>query len=190
MRYSLSLLKRESVELQDLVQQNTSLKLIAPEHLLGHVRVLRDQKKSVATANGSFDLLHSGHLQLLMEGSKQADIFIVALNTDSSIQRYKSPHRPIVSLLYRLQMVAALSCVDYVTWFDEQDPKKILSVIQPDVHVNGAEYGPNCIEADVVKKNGGRLHLVKRVPGLSTSQIIEKIGLLCDFSVPPMRAKV
>lgn len=122
--------------------------------------------------------MHAGHLHIIFEASQVADLLIVALNSDRSIQQYKSPLRPIVSLEYRLQMMAALEFVDYVTWFEETDPRQLLSVIKPDVHVNGAEYGENCIEAETVKAHGGKLHIVPLIPGLSTSQILKKITLI------------
>jgi rfaE bifunctional protein nucleotidyltransferase chain/domain len=150
-------------------------KYIDPKNLSAKVNELRAAGKSIATLNGSFDLMHAGHLHIVFEASQVCDVLIVALNTDRSIQEYKSPKRPIVPLEYRLQMMAALGFVDYVTWFDETDPRRILGEIKPDVHVNGAEYGENCIEAPVVKENGGRIHIVKLVPGLSTSQILKKI---------------
>lgn len=150
-------------------------KYIDPKNLIAKVDELRAAGKSIATLNGSFDLMHAGHLHIVFEASQVCDVLIVALNTDRSIQEYKSPKRPIVPLEYRLQMMAALGFVDYVTWFDETDPRRILGEIKPDVHVNGAEYGENCIEAPVVKENGGRIHIVKLVPGLSTSQILKKI---------------
>jgi D-glycero-beta-D-manno-heptose 1-phosphate adenylyltransferase len=110
----------------------------------------------------------------------QADCLLVALNSDTSIKQYKHSSRPLISLPYRLAMIAALEFVDYVTWFEEPDPCALLARIKPDVHVNGAEYGEQCIEAETVKKNGGRLHLVARVPMLSTSQIIQTIRASCD----------
>lgn len=155
-------------------------KLIPPDALESEVQKMRAEGKRIATLNGSFDLLHAGHLHIIYEASKQADLLIVALNSDSSIQQYKSPLRPIIPLQYRLQMMAALGFVDYVTWFDETDPRALLSRIKPDVHVNGADYGENCIEAEVVQKNGGRLHLVSLVPSLSTTQVIKKI-----LTLPP-----
>jgi len=155
-------------------------KIVDPEDLPDVVDSLRLQSKSVATLNGSFDLLHAGHLEILFEAAKQAEVFIVALNSDKSIQQYKSADRPIIPLEYRLKMMAAISCVDHVTWFDELDPRKILETIQPTVHVNGAEYGSECIEAPTVEAGGGRIHLVNLVPGLSTTNIIEKIKNLCD----------
>lgn len=152
-----------------------SPKIIDPKSLTVLVEKIRKEGKTISTLNGSFDLLHAGHLEILQQGSCQGDFFLVALNTDHSIRNYKGPLRPIIPLEYRLQLIAALECVDYVTWFDEADPREILTLIKPDVHVNGSEYGDNCIEAEVVKQNGGRIHIVPLVPGLSTSAIIQKI---------------
>lgn len=154
-------------------------KLINPEKLVAKIASLREDGKTIATLNGSFDLLHAGHLYILSEAKKQADLLFVALNSDTSIQAYKSSDRPIIPLQYRLEMMAAIQWVDYVTWFDETDPCTILSMIRPDIHVNGAEYGENCIEAETVRQFGGRIHLVDRIPSLSTSSIIDKIRGLC-----------
>lgn len=150
-------------------------KVIFPKDLKTKVTELRSEGKTIVTLNGSFDLLHAGHMQIIYEASQMGDILIVALNTDESIQRYKRASGPIISLKHRLEMMAALQFVSYVTWFDETDPIKILSEIAPDIHVNGSEYGENCIEADTVRKLGGKLHLVQRIPSLSTTEIIEKI---------------
>jgi len=131
--------------------------------------------QTIATINGSFDLLHAGHMYILYEASKQADILVVALNSDRSVQEYKGKTRPIIPLAERMQMVAALGFVDFVTWFNELTPCQLLEQIQPHVHVNGAEYGEDCVEAQTVKKYGGTLFLVPRIPALSTSQLISRI---------------
>lgn len=150
-------------------------KLVDPEHIAEQAEKLRKEHLTIATLNGSFDLMHAGHLFIIHEAAAQADRLIVALNSDQSIREYKSPDRPIIPLQYRLEMVAALEFVDFVTWFDETDPRAILKKIKPDVHINGSEYGDDCIEAETVKKFGGKIHLVRRIPGLATSEIIEKI---------------
>lgn len=150
-------------------------KVIPRDRIEAKVRQLRNAGKKIVTLNGSFDLLHAGHLQIIFEASQLGGVLIVALNTDRSIQEYKSPKRPLIPLEQRLQMVSALQFVDYVTWFDEVDPRALLAVIKPDIHVNGAEYGESCIEADTVKTSGGVMHLVPRIPGLATSDIIKKI---------------
>lgn len=150
-------------------------KLIEPGQLESFSNALRAAGKKIATLNGSFDLLHAGHLQIIFEASQQGNPLIVALNSDASIRQYKSQARPIIPLEYRLQMMAALEFVDFVTWFEETDPRALLLKIRPHVHVNGADWGPNCVEADTVRNLGGKLHLVKLIPGLSTSQIVQKI---------------
>lgn len=150
-------------------------KVIIPTNLEERCKLFKQRGLKLVTLNGSFDLLHAGHLQIIFEAKQLGDILIVALNTDHSIKQYKNPKRPIIPLEYRLQMMTALSFVDFVTWFDETDPRQLLSLIKPDIHVNGSEYGLNCIEADTVHSHGGTLHIVPLVPGLSTSALIRKI---------------
>ena len=154
-------------------------KWIDPKDIEQKSLELKNAGKTIATLNGSFDLLHAGHLSIIYAASKQADVLIVALNSDSSIKKYKSPLRPIISLEYRLQMMAALAFVDYVTSFEEVTPIDILTKIKPNVHVNGSEYGENCIEADTVKMYGGRIYIAELIPGLSTSNILKKISEIC-----------
>ncbi|MCL4552236.1 MAG: adenylyltransferase/cytidyltransferase family protein [Candidatus Marsarchaeota archaeon] len=156
-------------------QSFANTKIIEAHLLTQRLQPLRANGTTVATLNGSFDLLHAGHLYILYEASQVADLLVVALNTDASVKRYKSPRRPIIPLRERMEMVAALSFVDFVTWFDEDDPRALLRILTPDVHVNGVEYGKECIEAQTVKEVGGRLHLVDRIPGLATSQVIKTI---------------
>jgi rfaE bifunctional protein nucleotidyltransferase chain/domain len=156
-------------------QLKSQQKRLQPKQLEKKVQELKKQGNTIVTVNGSFDLLHAGHLQMLYEASLQGDILIVALNTDASIRGYKSEKRPIIELEYRLQMMSALEFVDYVTWFDELDPRNLLQKIKPHVHVNGSEYGKDCLEATTVIANGGKMHIVKLIDGLSTSKIIEKI---------------
>jgi rfaE bifunctional protein nucleotidyltransferase chain/domain len=153
--------------------------VIDPAHLEDWSERVKHAGKTIATLNGSFDLLHAGHLEMIYQASLQADVLMVALNTDRSIQEYKSPSRPIIPLAFRLQMMAALKMVSAVTWFDELDPREVLRKIKPHVHVNGAEYGEHCIEAETVRAQGGRMHIVSLVPGLSTTEILKKIVLTC-----------
>lgn len=154
-------------------------KILSLSLLLEKLRPFRESGKTVATLNGSFDLMHAGHLYILEQAALQADILVVAMNSDHSIHLYKSPDRPIIPLRYRMEMMAAIGFVHWVTSFDEPDPLKVLGEIKPDVHVNGAEYGLECIERATVEENGGRLHIVPRIPGLATSEIIEKILNTC-----------
>ena len=150
-------------------------KITSPEALSSLVDDLRTSGMTIATLNGSFDLLHAGHMHIIYEASLVADVLIMLLNSDASIKEYKSPTRPIVPLEYRLQIVSALEFVDYVSWFDETDPRAVLEIVKPDVHVNGAEYSAECLEAEVVREHGGEVRVVDLVPGLSTTEIINKI---------------
>ena len=155
-------------------------KWIDPLNLKEKILQIKQKAKIIVTLNGSFDLLHAGHLHIIYEAAQQGDCLIIALNSDSSIQKYKSPLRPIVPLEYRMKLVAGLAFVDYVTSFDETHPCQILETIQPHVHVNGSEYGNDCIEAETIQCYGGRLHLVDRIPGLSTSHLIQKVMSACE----------
>lgn len=116
-------------------------------------------------------MLHAGHLEILYEASRQADLLVVALNTDESIKQYKSPLRPIIPLVYRLQMMATLEFVSYVTWFDETDPRRVLSVIKPSVQVMAQNTEKNYVSLKLSNPTAAYDHIVKLVDGLSTSQV-------------------
>jgi rfaE bifunctional protein nucleotidyltransferase chain/domain len=155
---------------------HTENKIKTQEELVGIANKLRKEGKKIVTLNGSFDILHPGHLHMIEEAKNQGDILIMALNSDSSIRKNKGPKRPINDQDFRTKMIAGLQNVDYVTTFDETTPINFLEKIKPNIHVNGSEYGEKCIEADTVKKNGGRVYIVKLLKGYSTTGIIKKIA--------------
>lgn len=157
---------------------STLEKIVDRETLGAACEKLRAQGRTIVTCNGSFDLFHYGHLCFLEEAKKQADVLIVGLNSDSSIKQYKSPLRPVICQEQRAALLSALSIVSYVHIFDETVPMPFLEVVKPNVHVNGLEYGEDCIEAPTVKKYGGRIHLMPKVAGLSTTGLIAKIKAL------------
>jgi D-beta-D-heptose 7-phosphate kinase / D-beta-D-heptose 1-phosphate adenosyltransferase len=136
---------------------------------------LKAQGRVVVTLNGSFDLLHSGHVHIIEEARRQGDVLIVGLNSDASVRHYKGPGRPIVPELERARMLLALRAVDYVHIFDEPVPMAFLEEVKPHVHVNGSEYGPQCVEAPTVASYGGRVHVVERIDGVSTSNILARV---------------
>jgi D-beta-D-heptose 7-phosphate kinase / D-beta-D-heptose 1-phosphate adenosyltransferase len=137
---------------------------------------LRSRGKRIVTLNGSFDVLHAGHLHILKEAKRLGDVLIVGLNSDASVRANKGPARPLIGQADRARMLLALRDVDYVHIFDEPVPMSFLEVVRPDIHVNGSEYGVDCIEAPIVRAHGGRVQIVDRLPGLSTSTIIATIG--------------
>jgi D-beta-D-heptose 7-phosphate kinase/D-beta-D-heptose 1-phosphate adenosyltransferase len=156
------------------ILQDTDACRLVPRHALGQLAAtLRAKGKRIVTINGSFDILHNGHLHILNEARRRGDVLIVAINSDASVRAYKGANRPLVSEQRRAEMLLALRMVDYVHIFDEPDPIALLSEIRPHIHVNGSEYGEDCIESDTVRRCGGQLHIVNRIPGLSTSDLIE-----------------
>lgn len=145
---------------------------------------LREQGKKLVTMNGSFDLLHAGHLDFLEEAKRQGDVLFVGVNSDESVKSGKGPHRPIVPEMERMALLAALECVDYVVKiegkYEDEPHSSLLPAIQPQVHVNGEDYGPveTWIEWPAMQQFGTQPYMVKRRPNLATSDIIEKIKTL------------
>jgi len=165
---------------------STQNKIKTQKEIIQICRNLKKRKKTVVTYNGSFDILHLGHIKSLEEARAQGDVLIVPLNSDKSVYLYKGPNHPIISESERAQTIAALNCVDYVVLFDEINPKEILNKIKPDIHCHGADWGKNCVEREVVEKNGGKIHVLETVPGFSTSALIKKI--IKVYSKPEVRA--
>ncbi len=158
---------------EEILLDTDALRLV-PRHALAQLATtLRAKGKRIVTINGSFDILHNGHLHILNEARQRGDILIVGLNSDASVKSYKGPSRPIIPERARAEMLLALRMVDYVHIFDESDPIAFLKEVKPDVHVNGSEYGENCIESETVKRAGGEIYIVSRIPGLSTSRLVD-----------------
>lgn len=139
----------------------------------------RANGKTVVWSNGTFDLLHPGHVRSLELARQFGDVLIVGVNSDRSVQAYKGPSRPILPVHDRASMLAALECVDYVTIFDEDTPSDILRILQPDIHCKGAEYAPPhgrpVPERAIVEAYGGRIEYLPLVPGHSTSSLLHTI---------------
>jgi rfaE bifunctional protein nucleotidyltransferase chain/domain len=144
---------------------DTSSKIKTRFEMDNIVQSLKQQGKTIVTCNGCFDILHIGHIEFLKD----------AINSDSSIKANKGPSRPINNENNRANILAALRMIDYVTIFNEKTPIRLLEQIRPNVHCNGEEYGENCIEAETIRKNNGKIHLIKLKQGFSTTNIINKI---------------
>jgi D-beta-D-heptose 7-phosphate kinase/D-beta-D-heptose 1-phosphate adenosyltransferase len=164
-----------TVSPHEILLDTDALRLVSREALAPLAATLRAKRKRIVTVNGSFDVLHNGHLYILNEARRQGDVLIVAINSDASVRSYKGPHRPAVPERRRAEMLLALRMVDYVHIFDEADPRAFLSEVRPDVHVNGSEYGADCIESETVRRAGGTIHIVDRLPGLSSSGLIRNL---------------
>lgn len=149
------------------------------DQLIPIVEQAKAAGKTIVTNNGSYDIVHLGHIEGLFVAKQQGDVLIVGVNSDKSVKSYKGPTRPINPEHMRMRLLAAMMCVDYVFSFDESVPMPWLEKIKPHVHTNGAEYGSDCIEKDTVEANGGKLFLLPMVDGYKTSNIIEKILQTC-----------
>lgn len=155
-------------------------KILRAEEAANVADGLRAEGKRLVTLNGSFDLLHAGHLDMLEEAKRQGDVLFVGLNSDRSVREGKGEGRPIIPEMERAALLAALACVDYVVILDESYadvPYVLLRTVRPAVHVNGSEYGEpeTWIEWPTMKEVGASGHTVERRPGLATSDIVKKI---------------
>ena len=154
--------------------------IVPIEHLQHKIEFLRSKKpdsKIVAT-NGCFDILHIGHVRSLQKAKSLGDILLVGLNSDSSVKKLKGNNRPINNEKDRAEILAALSCIDFVSIFNEDTAEKFLEIVKPNIYVKGGEYSVDILpEAKIVKKYGGQIVLVPMLPGLSTTKIIEKFNL-------------
>ena len=126
--------------------------------------------------NGCFDLVHAGHLRYLAQAKALGDRLIVAVNSDASVQGLKGSSRPVVPLVYRMELLAALEMVDWVIAFDEPTPQALIETLSPDILVKGGDYQPHQIAgAEHVWSTGGEVKVLDFYEGFSTSQLIAKI---------------
>ena len=140
---------------------------------------VRARGGTVVFTNGVFDLLHPGHVRYLQHARDLGDALIVAINSDRSVRAYKGPGRPITPEEERGEILLALRCVDAVVVFDEETPHAVISRIQPDVLVKGADWGEHDIVGrDVVEARGGRVVRVELAPGHSTSALVARVRAL------------
>lgn len=134
------------------------------------------ERKRVVFTNGVFDILHPGHVRYLAEARRHGDALIVAINSDRSVRSIKGPTRPVNPEAERAEVVAALACVDAAVVFDEDTPHEIISLIQPDVLVKGADWAADRIVGrDIVEARGGVVIRVRIEEGHSTTAIVEKL---------------
>ncbi len=139
------------------------------------IQRLRARGKKIVFTNGCFDILHRGHVQYLQKAQRLGDVLIVALNTDASIKRLKGPSRPINPLSDRMEVMAALECVRFVTSFSGETPLQLIRLLKPDVLVKGGDWKPSSIVgAEDVKSWGGKVRSLRLLKGRSTTSVIER----------------
>ena len=137
---------------------------------------LRVAGKTIVFTNGVFDLLHPGHVRYLQHARSLGDALIVGINSDRSVRAVKGPDRPINPEAERAEILAALDCVDAVAIFDEETPFEIISAVQPDVLVKGADWAEHAIVGrDIVEARGGKVVRATLEQGYSTTSIVAKI---------------
>jgi D-beta-D-heptose 7-phosphate kinase/D-beta-D-heptose 1-phosphate adenosyltransferase len=156
-------------------------KIISTTSLKRKIRRLKQSGKRIVFTNGCFDILHYGHVKYLQDAASKGDYLVVAVNSDSSIQKIKAKNRPVIAQGDRLKTVAGLASVDFVVLFNENTPLRLIKALRPDVLIKGADWSKQkIIGADFVKSYGGKVLTVNLVKGRSTSALIEKI--VRDFS--------
>ncbi len=130
----------------------------------------------VVFTNGCFDLLHVGHTRYLKEAKLIGDYLVIAINSDSSVRGLKGDKRPIVPEAERVELLAALDVVDFVTIFDEPDPYNVINELKPDFLVKGGDWGEGeIIGSDIVIENGGKVVSLPYIEGSSSTNIVETI---------------
>jgi rfaE bifunctional protein nucleotidyltransferase chain/domain len=146
------------------------------EEVKGHVEEARRARRTVALANGCFDVLHVGHVRYLAGARAEADVLVVGVNGDASVRRLKGPGRPLLPEDDRAVLVAALESVDHVVVFPEDDVGALLLALRPDVHCKGTDYEPETVpERDIVRSYGGRVAIVGDPKDHDTRRIIARV---------------
>ena len=132
--------------------------------------------RTIAFANGCFDVLHVGHIRYLQEAAKEADVLIVAVNGDESVRGLKGEGRPVMPAAERAEIIASLRGVSYVTIFDETSPARLLGELRPDVQCKGTDYTADSVpEAAIVTSYGGRVAIVGDPKDHSTTEMLRRM---------------
>ena len=160
-------------------------KIQSLDKLIKIVQSRRQTGKQLVFTNGCFDLLHVGHVRYLEQARQLGDYLIIGLNSDCSVRSLKKgTGRPIVNEQERAEVLAALTCVNFVTVFNEPDPLDLIQALLPDVLVKGGDWLPeHIVGRDVVEAGGGSVVSIPLVPNISTTRIIERILHLHSDSV-------
>jgi D-glycero-beta-D-manno-heptose 1-phosphate adenylyltransferase len=151
--------------------------IVTDQELIERVRADRATGRTIAFANGCFDILHVGHVRYLEGARREADRLIVAVNDDGSVRQLKGPGRPILPQSARAELVAALRFVDYVVLFGDLTVERLLRLMTPDVHCKGTDYSVETVpERDVVREYGGRIAIVGDPKDHSTRELLARLA--------------
>jgi rfaE bifunctional protein nucleotidyltransferase chain/domain len=151
-------------------------KIVTRDELVARAKAYRSEGKSIALANGLFDLVHVGHLRYLEDASTHADVLVVAVNDDATARALKGPDRPIVPQDERAELIAGFGCVTLVTIFPEPTVEPLLRALVPDVHCKGTDYTPDTIpEREVARELGIRVAIAGDPKQHATRDIVRRI---------------
>ena len=151
--------------------------VVTTEALLERARALRREGRTIAMANGCFDLLHVGHVRYLEAAAAEADVLVVAINDDASVRLLKGEGRPVLTAADRAELVAALRVVDHVVIFGEPTVAPLLEALRPDVHCKGTDYTVDSVpERETVRAYGGRTAIVGDPKDHSTRDLLARIA--------------
>ncbi len=136
----------------------------------------RASGRSVAFANGCFDVLHVGHLRYLQDAANVADVLVVGVNGDASVRTLKGVGRPVMPEQERAELISAIRGVSYVTIFHENSPAHLLETLRPDFQCKGTDYTPDSVpESEIVKAYGGRVVIVGDPKDHSTTDMLQRM---------------
>ena len=164
-----------------MITTNTNLdilkrKILSREELLRQIAIWRLKDYRIVFTNGCFDILHYGHIKYLQDAKLASDILVLGLNSDASVKRIKGHKRPANKQLDRSRVLAALSCVDYITVFNQDTPLKLIKLLRPDILIKGGDWETDkIIGAEFVKGYGGRVLTIPYLKGYSTTGLIARL---------------
>ncbi|MFB3854913.1 MAG: adenylyltransferase/cytidyltransferase family protein [Vicinamibacterales bacterium] len=151
-------------------------RVVTEAELFELVGLERAEGRTIAFANGCFDILHVGHVRYLQAAAREADRLIVAVNSDESVRGLKGPGRPLLGQAERAEIVAALRGVDFVVIFDDETVARLLELLRPDVHCKGTDYTIDTVpERETVRSYGGRVAIVGDPKDHSTADLVSRI---------------
>jgi D-glycero-beta-D-manno-heptose 1-phosphate adenylyltransferase len=151
--------------------------IVTEDELVAAVNRDRAAGRTIAFANGCFDLIHVGHVRYLQGSAEEADRLVVAINDDRSVEALKGPGRPVLPAADRAELVSSLRGVDYVVVFNDADVERLLLLIKPDVHCKGTDYTVDTVpERAVVQSYGGRTAIVGDAKHHATRELVARIA--------------
>ena len=160
--------------------------ILTEDELAEAVRTERAEGRTIAFANGCFDVLHVGHVRYLADAKAQADRLVVAINDVESVRGHNGAGRPILGAADRAELVGELESVDYVVLFSDPDVNRLLRLLKPDVHCKGTDYTPETVpERDTVLAYGGRIAIVGDPKDHSTRDLLSRISRAARATGPP-----